>query len=182
MEFALAGWCLNYLIDLKGGTESCGYVLSAYYALFTLGRVALPKVNEAIGQERSLLIYLVICHLLAIGMWQFDNLVASAAMIVLFGLCIGVSRREGCTCNRVLLLADNGQSLQAQSELCCCPLSCALFPKSESSRPPGQTTRIAFRQLNESRCPSVKVRSLGFLGSFAMSGSAVRTTCWFSVL
>ena len=116
MEFTLAGWCLNYLIDLKGGTESCGYVLSAYYALFTLGRVALPKVNEAIGQERSLLIYLVVCHLLAIGMWQFDSLIASAAMIVLFGLCIGVSKLIARTCSRVSLLADHAHSVQAQSE------------------------------------------------------------------
>ena len=119
MEFALAGWCLNYLIDLKGGTESCGYVLSAYYALFTLGRVALPKANEAIGQERSLLIYLIICHLLAVGMWQLDNLIASAAMIVLFGICIGVPKLVARTCSRVSLLADSDQTVQAPLEWSC---------------------------------------------------------------
>ncbi|KAG8857284.1 hypothetical protein FRB91_011510 [Serendipita sp. 411] len=57
VEVTIGGWIVTYLIDVRGGGPSSGYVSSGFFGGLTLGRVALLWVNKKIGERRVVFIY-----------------------------------------------------------------------------------------------------------------------------
>jgi fucose permease len=57
------GWIVTFIINVRGGGPSSGYISSGFFGGLTLGRVALLWVNKKVGERRVLFVY----SLLAIG-------------------------------------------------------------------------------------------------------------------
>ncbi|CAG7850109.1 SubName: Full=Uncharacterized protein {ECO:0000313/EMBL:CCA72001.1} [Serendipita indica DSM 11827] len=64
----IGGWIVTYLIDVRGGGPSSGYVSSGFFGGLTLGRVALLRLNKLVGERRVVFIYAA----LAIGHARFS--------------------------------------------------------------------------------------------------------------
>ncbi|KAF8664605.1 hypothetical protein AX16_000705 [Volvariella volvacea WC 439] len=63
VEVTLGGWIVTYIIDIRRGGPSSGYISSGFFGGLMLGRVLLLWVNKKIGERRALFLYSV----LAIG-------------------------------------------------------------------------------------------------------------------
>ncbi|KAK7044701.1 MFS domain-containing protein [Favolaschia claudopus] len=89
VEVTIGGWITTYIIDVRGGGSSSGYISSGFFAGLMIGRVALLWLNKLVGERRVLYIYAV----LAIGMefivWFVPSLVGGAVAISLIGLVLG---------------------------------------------------------------------------------------------
>lgn len=90
-EVSLAGWCVTYLIDYKGGSKSTiGYVALAFWFGLTLGRLLITHTAvKIVGARRTLLIMCLLTILVVILAWTLPNLIASSAFIALAGVWIG---------------------------------------------------------------------------------------------
>ncbi|KAK7039480.1 MFS domain-containing protein [Favolaschia claudopus] len=89
VEVTIGGWITTYIIDVRGGGSSSGYISSGFFAGLMIGRVALLWLNKLVGERRVLYIYAV----LAIGMefivWFVPSLIGGAVAISLIGLVLG---------------------------------------------------------------------------------------------
>jgi fucose permease len=57
VEVTIGGWIVTYLIDVRGGGPSSGYVSSGFFGGLTVGRVALLWINKKMGERRVIFIY-----------------------------------------------------------------------------------------------------------------------------
>jgi len=53
----LGGWIVTYIINVRGGGPSSGYISSGFFGGLTVGRVALLWVNRVIGEKRVVFLY-----------------------------------------------------------------------------------------------------------------------------
>lgn len=67
----------------------CGYVLTAFYAMFALARVVMPRVTTLIGERRALKLYTLPICAGSVIIWQVRNLVANGAVLALIGFMQG---------------------------------------------------------------------------------------------
>lgn len=56
----LLGWIVTYIIDVRGGGASSGYISSGFFGGLTLGRIALVWINKRVGEKRILYVYAII--------------------------------------------------------------------------------------------------------------------------
>ncbi|KAK7044710.1 MFS domain-containing protein [Favolaschia claudopus] len=97
VEVTIGGWITTYIIDVRGGGPSAGYISSGFFGGLMVGRVALLWLNKLVrralepyvGERRVLYIYAV----LAIGMefvvWFVPSLIGGAVAVSLVGLVLG---------------------------------------------------------------------------------------------
>ena len=57
VEITLGGWVVTYIIKVRGGGPSSGYISSGYWGGLTLGRVGLLWVNKLVGERRAIFLY-----------------------------------------------------------------------------------------------------------------------------
>jgi len=53
----LGGWIVTYIINVRGGGPSSGYISSGFFGGLTLGRVGLLWVNRLVGERRAVFLY-----------------------------------------------------------------------------------------------------------------------------
>ncbi|KAF7330093.1 MFS domain-containing protein [Mycena kentingensis (nom. inval.)] len=57
---ANGGWTVTYMINVRGGGESAGYIVAGYSGGAVLGRIILIPLNKFIGENRVVYIYTII--------------------------------------------------------------------------------------------------------------------------
>ncbi|KAN0084382.1 hypothetical protein V8E55_007886 [Tylopilus felleus] len=95
VEATLGGWIVTYIIDVRHGGSSSGYISTGVWTGQTVGRVAFHRVNKLIGEPQVLLVYAP----LAIG---FEFIAGSAVIPFVTGAI--VQKRVGMRALHLVLV------------------------------------------------------------------------------
>ncbi|KIM81491.1 hypothetical protein PILCRDRAFT_71905 [Piloderma croceum F 1598] len=79
VEVTIGGWIVTYIINVRGGGPSAGYVSAGFFGGLMIGRVALLWVNKMVGERRVLFIYAIGAIGLEFIVWFVPSLIGDAA-------------------------------------------------------------------------------------------------------
>ncbi|KAJ7032040.1 MFS general substrate transporter [Mycena alexandri] len=86
---AIAGWTVTFMVDVRGGGPSSGYIAAGFAGGVTLGRIALIWVNQKIGNNRGVYVYSIIAIGLQLVVWLVPSLIGGAISVAFIGLLTG---------------------------------------------------------------------------------------------
>ncbi|KAJ7609796.1 MFS general substrate transporter [Mycena polygramma] len=89
VEVTIGGWIVTYIIDVRRGGPSAGYVSAGFFGGLMTGRVALLWLNQKIGEHRVLYLYSVLAIALELVVWLVPSLIGDAVAVSLVGLLLG---------------------------------------------------------------------------------------------
>ncbi|PPQ86680.1 LOW QUALITY PROTEIN: hypothetical protein CVT25_006755 [Psilocybe cyanescens] len=89
VEVTIGGWIVTFIIDVRGGGPSSGYISSGFFGGLTVGRVALLWVNKKVGERRVMFIYSMLCLALEFVIWFVPSLVGNAVAVSIVGVLLG---------------------------------------------------------------------------------------------
>ncbi|PIL23359.1 MFS general substrate transporter [Ganoderma sinense ZZ0214-1] len=89
VEVTLGGWIVTYVINLRGGGPSSGYISSGFFGGLTLGRVGLLWVTQKVGERRAIFLYAVIAIGLELIIWLVPSLIGGAVAVSFVGVLLG---------------------------------------------------------------------------------------------
>ncbi|KAJ7634865.1 MFS general substrate transporter [Roridomyces roridus] len=89
VEVTIGGWIVTYIIDVRGGGPSAGYVSAGFFGGLMTGRVALLWLNQKIGERRVLFLYSILAIALELVVWLVPSLVGSAVAVSIVGVLLG---------------------------------------------------------------------------------------------
>ncbi|KAI0754425.1 MFS general substrate transporter [Daedaleopsis nitida] len=89
VEVTLGGWIVTYVINLRGGGPSSGYISSGFFGGLTFGRVALLWVNQKVGERRAIFMYAIVAIGLELVVWLVPSLIGSAVAVSFVGVLLG---------------------------------------------------------------------------------------------
>ncbi|KAF9224392.1 MFS general substrate transporter [Gyrodon lividus] len=88
-EVTIGGWIVTYIIDVRGGGPSSGYISTGFFGGLMIGRVALLRINEKVGERIALFIYAICAIILEIIVWLVPSLVGDAVAVAIIGMLMG---------------------------------------------------------------------------------------------
>ncbi|RAL13556.1 putative MFS transporter [Aspergillus homomorphus CBS 101889] len=89
-EVTAGGWLVQFLVSVRhGDPEKVGYVASAFWAGFTIGRVALADFTHKFGERRMVFIYMLLAIALQFLFWLVPNITVNAVTVCFLGFFIG---------------------------------------------------------------------------------------------
>ncbi|KAK7057827.1 MFS domain-containing protein [Favolaschia claudopus] len=89
VEVTNGGWIVSYMITVRGGGPSTGYVSAGYFGGLTLGRVLLLPVNKWIGERPVIYLYGLIAIGLELVIWLVPSLVGDSIAAAFMGVVLG---------------------------------------------------------------------------------------------
>ncbi|KAG8931616.1 hypothetical protein FRC02_002438 [Tulasnella sp. 418] len=89
VEVTIGGWIVTFIMNVRKGGASSGYVSSGFFGGLTLGRVALLWVNKTVGERRVIYLYSVLAIGLELVIWFVPNLIGNAIAVALVGMLLG---------------------------------------------------------------------------------------------
>ncbi|KAJ2915493.1 hypothetical protein MD484_g4897, partial [Candolleomyces efflorescens] len=89
VEVTIGGWIVTYIIDVRKGGPSSGYISSGFFGGLSLGRVILLPVNKLVGERRVLFIYAALAFGLEFVVWFVPSLIGNAVAVSITGLLLG---------------------------------------------------------------------------------------------
>ncbi|KAF9553571.1 MFS general substrate transporter [Agrocybe pediades] len=89
VEVTVGGWIVTYIIEVRGGGPSSGYISSGFFGGLTVGRVILLWVNKTIGERRVMFLYAAIAFGLEFVVWFVPSLIGNAVAISFVGVLLG---------------------------------------------------------------------------------------------
>ncbi|KAJ7165543.1 MFS general substrate transporter [Mycena crocata] len=89
VEVTIGGWIVSFMISVRGGGASAGYISAGFFGGLTLGRVILLPVNKKIGERRVVYIYGILAIALELVIWLVPSLVGGAIAVSFVGLMLG---------------------------------------------------------------------------------------------
>jgi len=89
VEVTIGGWIVTYIIEVRGGGPSSGYISSGFWGGIALGRVVLLWVNKKLGHRLAVLVYMLLAIVLELVVWLVPSLVSGAVAISFIGLFLG---------------------------------------------------------------------------------------------
>ncbi|KAF9475148.1 MFS general substrate transporter [Pholiota conissans] len=89
VEVTIGGWIVTFIIDVRNGGPSSGYVSSGFFGGLTLGRVLLLWVNKKVGERLVLFIYATLAIALDLTIWFVPSLIGNAVAISIIGVLLG---------------------------------------------------------------------------------------------
>ncbi|KAI0789470.1 MFS general substrate transporter [Abortiporus biennis] len=89
VEVTLGGWSVTYIINVRGGGPSSGYISSGFFGGLTIGRVVLIWVNKKVGERRIVFLYTVLCIGLEFVVWFVPSLIGDAVALSIIGMLLG---------------------------------------------------------------------------------------------
>ncbi|KAF9650312.1 MFS general substrate transporter [Thelephora ganbajun] len=89
IEVTLGGWIVTYIINVRGGGPSSGYISSGFFGGLTLGRVGLLWVNRLIGERSAVFLYGILIMVLEITIWKIPSLTGNAVTVSFVGAFLG---------------------------------------------------------------------------------------------
>ncbi|CAE6433725.1 unnamed protein product [Rhizoctonia solani] len=88
-EVTIGGWIVTFIIEVRGGGSSAGYISSGFFGGLTLGRVGLLWVNRKVGERRVIYIYCLLAIGLELVVWLVPNIIGNALAVSFVGLLLG---------------------------------------------------------------------------------------------
>lgn len=108
VEVTLGGWIVTYIINVRGGGPSSGYISSGFFGGLTLGRVGLLWVNKLVGDRKAVFLYGILTlaygkkknlipppgadmtrlFRLEVAIWKVPSLVGNAVMVSFVGVFV----------------------------------------------------------------------------------------------
>ncbi|KAJ6588922.1 MFS general substrate transporter [Mycena capillaripes] len=89
VEVTIGGWIVTYIIDVRHGGPSSGYVSAGFFGGLMTGRVALLWLNQKIGERRVIYLYSVLAIGLELVVWFVPSLIGDAVAVSLVGVLLG---------------------------------------------------------------------------------------------
>jgi len=89
VEVTVGGWIVTFIINVRGGGPSSGYISTGFFSGLMFGRVALLWVNKKVGERRVLFIYALLAIGLELVIWFVPSLVGDAVAVALVGMLLG---------------------------------------------------------------------------------------------
>ncbi|KAJ7724678.1 MFS general substrate transporter [Mycena olivaceomarginata] len=89
VEVTIGGWITTYIIDVRGGGASAGYISSGFFGGIMVGRLALLWLNRKIGEYRALFLYIALAIGLELVVWFVPSLIGGAVAVALTGVFLG---------------------------------------------------------------------------------------------
>jgi len=89
VEVTIGGWIVTYVIQVRHGGPSSGYISSGFFGGLTAGRVVLLWANEKIGERLAIYVYVVLSIGLELVVWLVPSLIGGAVAVSLVGVLLG---------------------------------------------------------------------------------------------
>ncbi|KAF7350827.1 MFS domain-containing protein [Mycena sanguinolenta] len=89
LEVTIGGWIVSFMIAVRGGRPSAGYISAGFFGGLTLGRIVLLPLNKKIGERRIVYIYGLVAFALELVIWLVPSLVGGAVSVAIVGLVLG---------------------------------------------------------------------------------------------
>ncbi|KAJ7826866.1 major facilitator superfamily domain-containing protein [Mycena olivaceomarginata] len=89
VEVTIGGWIVSFMITVRGGGPSAGYISAGFFGGLTLGRVVLLPLNKKVGERRVVYLYTLIAIALELVIWLVPSLVGGAISVSFVGLVLG---------------------------------------------------------------------------------------------
>jgi len=89
IEVTLGGWIVTYIINVRGGGPSSGYISSGFFGGLTVGRVGLLWFNSLVGERRAVFLYGILTMILELVIWKVPSLVGDAVAVSFVGMFLG---------------------------------------------------------------------------------------------
>ncbi|KAF8637248.1 hypothetical protein AX17_002959 [Amanita inopinata Kibby_2008] len=89
LEVTIGGWIVTFIINVRHGGPSSGYISSGFFGGLTLGRIALLWVNEKVGERRVVFIYAALAMGLEFVIWFVPSLIGDAIAVSFIGMLLG---------------------------------------------------------------------------------------------
>ncbi|KAF8877279.1 MFS general substrate transporter [Infundibulicybe gibba] len=89
IEVTIGGWIVTFLIDVRGGGSSAGYVSSGFFGGLMVGRIALLWLNKKIGERRAIYLYSFLAIGLELIVWFVPSLIGDAVAVSIVGMLLG---------------------------------------------------------------------------------------------
>ncbi|KAJ7512743.1 major facilitator superfamily domain-containing protein [Mycena galericulata] len=89
VEVTIGGWITTYIIDVRGGGPTAGYISSGFFGGLMVGRLALLWLNRKIGEQRVLYLYAALAISLELIVWFVPSLIGGAVAVSLIGVFLG---------------------------------------------------------------------------------------------
>ncbi|KAJ3505312.1 hypothetical protein NLJ89_g7483 [Agrocybe chaxingu] len=89
IEVTIGGWIVSFMLIIRNGGPSSGYVASGFFGGLTLGRVALLWVNRKLGEIRAVYIYTVLVILFQLIVWLVPSIYAGCISVFCIGVLLG---------------------------------------------------------------------------------------------
>ncbi|KAF7325729.1 MFS domain-containing protein [Mycena kentingensis (nom. inval.)] len=113
VEVTIGGWITTYIIDIRGGGASSGYISSGFFGGLMISRLALLWLNKKMGEEYVLYLYAALVIALELIVWLVPSLIGGAVAVSLVGVFLGpiypiIMNRTGRVVPRWLLSGSIG--------------------------------------------------------------------------
>jgi fucose permease len=89
VEVTIGGWIVTFIIDVRGGGPSSGYISAGFFGGLMIGRVALLWVNNKVGERRVLFVYAALAIGLELIVWLVPSLIGGAVAVSIVGIFLG---------------------------------------------------------------------------------------------
>ncbi|KAI0332815.1 MFS general substrate transporter [Cubamyces sp. BRFM 1775] len=89
LEVTLGGWSVTYILDMRNGSSSAGYIASGFFGGLMLGRVLLLWLNKKLGERHALFLYALLAIVVEVTVWVVPSLIENAIAVAFVGLLLG---------------------------------------------------------------------------------------------
>ncbi|KAJ7359663.1 MFS general substrate transporter [Mycena albidolilacea] len=86
---SIAGWTVSFMMTVRGGGPSSGYIAAGFAGGVTLGRIVLIWINKKIGENRGVYVYSFVAIGLQLVVWLVPSLIGGAIAVAFIGLMSG---------------------------------------------------------------------------------------------
>ncbi|KAH9998617.1 MFS general substrate transporter [Russula vinacea] len=80
VEVTIGGWIVTYMIHVRHGGPSSGYISTGFFGGLTVGRVAFLWVNNKIGERLAIFIYVILAIGLELVVWLVPSLIVGRVL------------------------------------------------------------------------------------------------------
>lgn len=89
VEVTIGGWIVTFIIQVRDGGPSSGYISAGFFGGLMTGRVALLWVNQKIGERRVLYLYSLLAIGLELVVWLVPSLIGNGVAVSIVGMLLG---------------------------------------------------------------------------------------------
>ncbi|KAF7341376.1 MFS domain-containing protein [Mycena venus] len=89
VEVTISGWIVSFMIAVRGGDPSAGYIPVGFNGGLTLGHILLLPVKKKIGKQRVVYIYGLAAIALELVIWLVPSLIGGVVSVSFVGLVLG---------------------------------------------------------------------------------------------
>ncbi|KAI0265899.1 MFS general substrate transporter [Gloeopeniophorella convolvens] len=86
---AIGGWIVSYVINVRSGGPSSGYISSGFFGGIALGPLSLLWLTQKLGNRKAVLLYMILSIGLELIVWLVPSLITGGVCISLIGLILG---------------------------------------------------------------------------------------------